>query len=111
MKLEPNICPVCWAMQNPADGTCLVCGEKYHVLDIPFKTATSNDRPFASFLMPLENGFIVFDAEASLEVRTAERHVSERMPFTCEDEAVLTLKFIPEDDTNTLFKLYLESVL
>lgn len=27
---EPNICPVCWAFQNPETKKCLVCGKAYN---------------------------------------------------------------------------------
>ena len=32
---EKHICPVCWAFQDPNTGKCLVCGEKYYILNTP----------------------------------------------------------------------------
>lgn len=32
---EPFVCPICWALQNPENGKCLVCGKAYTVFNGP----------------------------------------------------------------------------
>ena len=98
MKLEPNICPVCWAMQNPADGTCLVCGEKYRILDVPISLNPNQEPYFDRFLVPCANGFITFYATARMEFI--------RPPSEIEGQIKLIFDFVPDDETQTLLQVY-----
>lgn len=110
MKLEPHVCPVCWAFQDPDTGHCLVCGEKYYVLDVP-TAPLGGEKPFGHFLMPFINGFVTFYAEASVDIQSNRcEEISGKdiisMPVSCEDEATVTFNIIPDDNTGTLFKFY-----
>ena len=94
MKLEPNICPVCWAFQNPDTGRCLVCGEKYHILDVPILFTPNQEPYFGKFLMPCANGFFTFYADAQIE-----------------GQMKLTFDFVPDDKTQTLFQMHTDAAL
>ena len=103
MKLEPNICPVCWAFQNPDTGRCLVCGEKYHILDVPISFAPNQESYFGKFLMPYANGFFTFYADAQIEFI--------RPPLGIEGQMKLTFDFVPDDKTQTLFQIHTDAAL
>ena len=103
MKLEPNICPVCWAFQNPDTGKCLVCGEKYHILDVPVSLNPNQEPYFGRFLAPCVNGFITFYADAQMEFIRPLSGV--------EGQIKLTFDFIPDDETQTLLQAYPNAAL
>ena len=105
MRLEPHICPVCWAMQNPATGHCLVCGEKYNILDVPI-TFPSEEKPSAHFLVPFHNGFITFYATADLDVHQDGITTSPEIKFVSHNHAQLVFDFIPDSDTGAIFNVY-----
>ena len=108
MKLEPNICPVCWAMQNPADGTCLVCGEKYRILDIPISLNPNQEPYFDRFLVPCSNGFITFYATVRMEYICPPLEINQDITiFSHEKQEVkLVFDFVPDDETQTLLQVY-----
>lgn len=109
MTSEPHICPVCWAFQDPDTGHCLVCGEKYYVLDMP-TVQVEGDKPSGHFLMPFLNGFATFYAEASIDIQSNRCEeitgLDKPMPIPCKNEATITFNIIPDDDNGTLFKFY-----
>ena len=107
MKLEPHFCPVCWAMQNPETGHCLVCGDKYNILDVPV-TLLPQERPFAHFLMPFKHGFITFYANVELDVRQErdERIIGSETNLVSHNQAQLVFDFGPDDDTGAILNIY-----
>ena len=115
MKLEPNICLVCWAMQNPTDGTCLVCGEKYNILDVPVSLNPNQKPYFGKFLVPFANGFITFYADARMEfICPPPLEITadvKAFPINDESQIRLTFDFIPDDETQTLLQVYTNAAL
>ena len=103
MKLEPNICPVCWAFQDPDTGKCLVCGEKYHILDVPVSLNPNQEPYFGKFLIPCANGFFTFYANAQMEFI--------HPPSGIEGQIKLIFDFIPDDKTQALLQLYTGAAL
>ena len=115
MKLEPNICPVCWAFQNPDTGRCLVCDEKYHILDVPVSLNPNQEPYFGRFLVPFANGFITFYADARMEfICPPPLEITadvKAFPINDESQIRLTFDFIPDDETQTLLKVYTGAAL
>jgi len=98
---EKHICPVCWAFQDPDTGKCLICGKRYHILDIP--------EPIGDFIVPLSNGFLTF--KASVETRIEEKADTILDPRCGEIlipptyDAKIIFHFLA-DDNNTLYQFY-----
>ena len=103
MKLEPNICPVCWAFQDPDTGKCLVCGEKYHILDVPVSLNPNQEPYYGKFLVSCANGFFTFYANAQMEFI--------RPPSGIEGQIKLIFDFIPDDKTQSLLQIYTNAAL
>lgn len=107
---EKHICPVCWAFQDPDTGECLVCGEKYYILNMPLLPLLPEEKTEikpCKYLLPFSNGFITFTSQPTMEI-TRDNEVSLYcdIPISCNNHAQLTFEFIPEDKTNTLFQVY-----
>ena len=88
---EDYICPVCLAFKDPATGVCLVCGKKYHSLDIPISLEDGVAAKIADFIIPFQNGFITFKAKPMMEINK---------------RAALTFEFLPDLDTDNNDILY-----
>lgn len=104
---EKHICPVCWAFQDPNTGKCLVCGEKYYILNVPLQSLSSDEKQPSKYLLPFINGFITFTSCPTMET-TQNNEVSlyGDIPVSCNNHAQLTFDFIPDKETNTLFQVY-----
>lgn len=104
--LEPNVCPVCWAFQNPDTGHCLVCGKRYNILNIPLVTIPCQETIVGSFVIPYPNGNIIFDASVTMECYAEDTFIIDtpRMAPTNKAQIVFDLK--PDKDTNALFTIY-----
>ena len=109
---ERHVCPICWALQDPDTGECLVCGEKYYILNVPLlplplSSEEKTDIKPCKYLLPFSNGFITFTSQPTMEiVRDNEVSLYGEIPISCNNHAQLTFEFIPEDKTDTLFQVY-----
>lgn len=105
--MEPNICPLCWAFQNPNTGECLVCGKHYHLLDVPI---TSFSEPcIGDFVIPLPNGFLTFKASAAMTVEQdyVAAPYNRELVLPPTNDVALTFHFLPEsDEPHSVFQIY-----
>lgn len=106
--MEPNICPLCWAFQNPNTGECLVCGKHYHLLDVPI---TSFSEPcVGDFVVPLPNGFLTFKASVVMTItqeQTTTLYHNESLLLPPTNDVALTFNFLAEtDEPHSVFQIY-----
>lgn len=104
--LEPNVCPVCWAFQDPNTGRCLVCGKRYNVLNMPLVTFPCQETIVDSFVIPYPNGNLIFDASVTMEYYAEDTFIidSPRIAPTNKVQIIFDLK--PDKETNALFTIY-----
>lgn len=110
---EKHICPVCLAFQDPDTGECLVCGKKYHILDIPTDIdLQQNDNNPIDFIVHFNNGFMTFSSYPRMEInRSQDEVILNGTPEFCflnnyKNEAKIIFDLIPDEKTKTLFTLY-----
>lgn len=70
---EPGICPVCWALQDPNTGNCLVCGKTYTVLDIEPLPLKGFGRT-QNFAIPIhdltQNGYLTIQGSPAITIES-----------------------------------------
>lgn len=113
--VEENICPVCLAFQNPNTGECLVCGKKYHTINIPTDISLcQNDNNPIDFIVHFNNGFMTFSSYPRMEInRSQDEVILNGIPQfffldNYKNEAKIVFDFIPDEKTKTLFTVYTE---
>lgn len=104
--LESNICPVCWAFQDPNTGRCLVCGKRYNVLNIPLITAPCQGTIIDSFVIPYPDGNLIFDASVTMECCAADAFNDASLQIVPTSKAQIVFDLKPDKDTNALFTIY-----
>lgn len=108
---EDYICPVCLAFKDPATGVCLVCGKKYHLLDIPISLEDGAVAKIADFIIPFQNGFITFKAQPTMEISCDSLEIGDDLticPFS-HKRATLTFELLPDldaDNNDILYTIY-----
>ena len=103
---ESNICPVCWAFQDPNTGRCLVCGKRYNVLNIPPVIVPCQETIIDSFVIPYPNGNLIFDASVTMECYAGDAFSDASLQITPTNKAQIVFDLKPDKDTNTLFTFY-----
>lgn len=104
--LEEHICPLCNAFQDPDTGKCLICGKRYHILDIP---NAAESEAVGDFIVPLSNGFLTFKASVEMAIEENTETVIDpkcgEILIPPKYEAKIIFHFLT-DDNNTLYQFY-----
>ena len=105
---EEYICPVCLAFKDPATGVCLVCGKKYHLLDIPMSLEDGAETKITDFIVPFQNGFMTFKAKPMMEASYDSLEINHDLTMypSFHKKATLTFEFLSELDNNNNEVLY-----